>query len=81
MIDVQIVVDGKKNAFSFAEIQFEAAGQANMNALSSLIDALVKSKSRTFVVEFPKFGMSERFSLLNARKVFTSARKFLEGCE
>jgi hypothetical protein len=79
-LDVRIVVDGRSRAFVFDEIQFQAVGQANRNALAALIDALVKSKSRSFVVEVPKFGMSERFSLSNARRVFTSAREFLDGC-
>ena len=74
-LDVQIVVDGKSNAFIFDGIQFQAVGQANRNALSSLIDALVKSKSRSFVVEVKL----ESRSTLNARKVFTSAREFLDG--
>ena len=80
-VDVQIVVDGKRHPFGFAEIQFEAKGPANRNSLAALIDALTKSRARSFVVEVPKFGISERFSLLGAQKVFKSAKDFLDGCE
>jgi hypothetical protein len=79
-VAVQFVVDGKSHAFDFAEIQFEAKGPARVNALSALIDALTKSKGKEFIVEFPKLGKSERFSLLGAKKAMTSAKEFLDGC-
>src|SRR5262245_2394843 len=79
-VDVQIIIDRKNHPFSLDENQFKAAGRANMNALHALIDALVQSKGRSFVVEFPKFGTSERFSLLDARRAFKSASYFLKEC-
>lgn len=80
-IDVQFVVDGKNYPFSLDEIQFEARGQYKINAIHALIEALAKSRSRTFVVEFPKNGMSEKFSLLGAKAALKSAKDFLDGCE
>jgi hypothetical protein len=80
-VDVQIIVDGSNYPFYFEEIQFKAAGRINMVSLHALINALVKSNQKTFTVEFPKFGNSETFSLLDARKALGSAAAFLSGCE
>ena len=80
-IDVQFVVDNKNHAFYLEEIQFRASGRANLNSFHALVDALATSKARRFVVEFPKFRMSERFSLLNAREALGSGQEFLRGCE
>lgn len=80
-VAVQIVVDGKNHAFDFEEIEFKAQGPAKRGALSELVDALTRSKGKSFVVEFPKLGKSEQFSLLGARKAMTSAKDFLDGCE
>jgi hypothetical protein len=80
-VAVQFVVDGKGHAFDFEEIEFKARGAAKHGALSALIDALAKSKGKSFVVEFPNLGKSELFSLLGARKAMTSAKEFLDGCE
>jgi hypothetical protein len=80
-VAVQIVIDGKSHAFDFEEIEFKAQGAAKHGALSALIDALTKSKGKSFAVEFPKLGKSEQFSLLGARKAMTSAKEFLDGCE
>lgn len=80
-IAVQIIVDGKNYPFYLDEDQFEARGRANMQSLHSLIDALVKSTGQHFVVEYPKFGTSEQFSLLGTEEAFKSANDFLDGCE
>lgn len=80
-VTVQVIVDGENYPFILEEIQFQASGRANRNSLYSLVDALAKSKGKTFKVEFPKFGIAETFSLLDARKAFKSAKDFLEGCE
>jgi hypothetical protein len=80
-VAVQFVVDGKSHAFDFAEIEFKATGAAKHGALSALIDALAKSKGKSFVVEYPNLGKSELFSLLGARKAMTSPKEFLDGCE
>ena len=79
-VAVQFVVDGKVHSFEMDEIQFLAKGPEQASALSALIDALTTSKSKSFAVEFPKLGVSERFSLLGARKAMTSAKEFLDGC-
>jgi len=73
-ITVQIVVDDENHAFDLAEIQFIASGRANLLSFQRLVDDLAASKGRTFAVEFPKFGMGERFSLLGASKAAKAAR-------
>jgi hypothetical protein len=78
---VQFVVDGKNLAFDFQEIQFEAKSAEQRTALSALIDALVKSKGKSFTVTYPKLGRSEQFSLRGAKKAMTSGKEFLDGCE
>ena len=80
-VDIQIVVDGRSHPFALDEIQFLASDRANRKSLASLVDALAKSKAKTFKVEFPKLGVAETFSLLGARKAFKSAKDFLEDCE
>ncbi|MGE0061080.1 MAG: hypothetical protein AB7T86_03280 [Xanthobacteraceae bacterium] len=79
-IIVQIVIDDENHSFSLREAHFKASGRAGLNALYSLVEAIVKSRSKSFVVEYPKFGSSERFSLLGAKKALESAGEFLRGC-
>jgi len=79
-IAVQVIVDGKNYPFYLDEIQFKASGRARFQSLYSLIDALASARDASFIVEFPKFGMAERFSLLDAKKALASAREFLESC-
>ena len=79
-IDVQIVVDGRGYPFALSEIQFEARERTSMESLQRLVDALVKSRARSFTVKFPELGLEEAFSLLDARRVFKSARDFFDGC-
>jgi len=78
---VQFVVDGKAYAFDFNEIRFKAKGADKRKTLSSLIDALVNSKGKSFTMEFPQLGKSEQFSTLGAKKAMTSGKQFLDGCE
>ena len=73
-IAVQIIVDGENHAFYLEENQFKAGGRANLQSFHRLVDALAASKGKTFAVEFPKFGMSERFSLFGAPKAVKAAR-------
>jgi hypothetical protein len=81
-VDVQIVVDRNSHAFSLEESQFRAEGRANKESLAVLVTALRTSKSRSFVVEFPASRISERFSLLDARKALgTKRNEILDGCE
>jgi hypothetical protein len=79
-VAVQFAVDGKSYAFDMDEIHFIAKSDAQKAALSALIDAIVSGKSKSFAVEFPKLGVTERFSLLGAKKAMTSATEFLDGC-
>jgi hypothetical protein len=80
-ITIQIVVDGKSFPFDLDEIQYIATGRANREALASLVSAFAGSKGRSFVVEFPKFGMAERFSLVDVRRAVGSGRgSVLDGC-
>jgi len=79
-IDVQIVIEGESHAFILDEIQWEANGRARMNNIYSLVKALTNASEPSFIIEFPKFGMSERFSLLDARKTLGSPGKFLRDC-
>jgi hypothetical protein len=67
-IAAQIVIDGKSHAFDLDETEFKAEGRAKRSALSALIEALTKSKGKSFVVEFPKLGRTEQFALLGAKK-------------
>jgi len=80
-IEVQINVDARKYPFRFDEIQFRATGKEGVTALSSLIESLVKSKRKTFTVEFSPSGNSETFSVRGAKKAFVSPTEFLSGCE
>ena len=80
-IEVQINVDARKYPFRFDEIQFRATGKEGVTALSSLIESLVKSKRKTFTVEFSPSGNSETFSVRGAKKAFVSPNEFLSGCE
>jgi hypothetical protein len=79
-VAVRFVIDGKTHTFEMDEIQFKADGPG-LSALSALIDALTRAKSKSFAVEYPKLGVTERFSLLGAKKAMTSAKEFLDGCE
>jgi len=78
MVDVAIVVDGKSHPFQFAEIQFQAKDAASLADLGAVIDALAKSRSNSFVLQF--LGTSETFSLAGAKKALKSSKDFLEDC-
>jgi hypothetical protein len=67
-LTVQIVVDRDSHAFELNEIQFTASSNADKLRFFALVDALVASKQKSFVVEFPKYATSETFSLRDARK-------------
>jgi len=80
-VTVQVVVDGENYAFDFDEIQFTASSRAEKWRFRALVDALVASKQKTFVVEFPKYNTSETFSLLDARKSLGQGKSsILKGC-
>ena len=79
-VDVQFVVDGKSHPFQFDEIQFQAKDAAGIANLGAVIDALAKSRSSSFVMQLPKLGTSETFSLAGARKALASSKDFLEEC-
>jgi hypothetical protein len=80
-VTVQIVVDGRSHAFFFAEIQFEPKTRLGRQSLESLVNALANSRSKHFTVEYPKYGVAEQFSLLDAKRALGSGRKsILAGC-
>lgn len=80
-IVVQIIVDGKNHPFYLQETQFHARGRMNYMSLGGLVNALAASKNRSFTVEFPKYGVAERFSLMDARRALGSDRSsILSGC-
>jgi hypothetical protein len=74
---VQIVVDGKNHPFNFDEVQYIAGGRSFRLALDRLVDALKEAKAKSFVVEFPKQRVAERFSLLNVKDAIGD---ILSGC-
>jgi hypothetical protein len=57
-VTVQIVVDGDSFRFELNEIQFTAGSRAEKWRFFALVDALVASKQKSFVVEFPKYSAS-----------------------
>ena len=78
---VQIVVDGDSHAFALEEIQYLANSNSEKLNFFALVDALVASKQRSFVVEFAKYETAETFSLLDARKSLGEGKKsILAGC-
>jgi hypothetical protein len=80
-VTVQIVVDGDSHAFDLQEIQFLASSNTEKLQFFALVDALVASKQKSFVVEFPKYDMAETFSLLDARKSLGDGKNsILAGC-
>jgi hypothetical protein len=80
-VTVQIVVDGDSFPFELNEIQFTAGSRAEKWRFFALVDALVASKQKSFVVEFPKYDTSETFSLLDARKSLGQGKSsILSGC-
>jgi hypothetical protein len=57
-VTVQIVVDGDSFPFELNEIQFTASSRAEKWRFFALVDALVASKQKSFVVEFQKYSAS-----------------------
>jgi hypothetical protein len=81
-VTVQIVVDGENHPFDFDEIRFLANSNRAMLNLQALIDALSASKQKHFIVEFPKYKVSETFSSLDARKSLRVGKKsIIDGCD
>ena len=67
--------------FALQEIQYLANSNSEKLNFFALVDALVASKQRSFVVEFPKYETAETFSLLDARKSLGEGKKsILAGC-
>ena len=80
-VTVQIVVDGDSHAFALQEIRYLANSNSEKLNFFALVDALVASKQKSFVVEFPKYETAETFSLLDARKSLGEGKKsILAGC-
>jgi hypothetical protein len=58
-----------------------ASSRSRQLDFRALTDALFASKGKSFVVEFPKYNMSETFSLLDARKALGRGKdSILKGC-
>lgn len=74
-VTVQIIVDGKNHPFHLKRDQFKAESRAGKEALASLVDALMKSRQKSFTVEFPKYNVVETFSLLDAAKSLRDGKK------
>ncbi len=80
-VTVQIIVDGDSHAFDLNEIEFEASSRTDKQQFRALVDALVASKRKSFVVAFPQYQTSETFSLSDARKsIGVGKDSILEGC-
>jgi hypothetical protein len=80
-VTVQIVVDGDSYAFDLQEIQYLANSNTEKLHFLALVDALVASKKKSFVVEFPKYDAAETFSTLDARKSLGDGKNsILAGC-
>ena len=82
---VQILIDGRNYPFhmtaEFSSLGFKGAGRAARESMGALADALARGRQRNFVVEYPKYGKSESFSLLDARRILGTGRTgILEGC-
>jgi hypothetical protein len=83
LVTVQFIVDGKNHSFYFQEIRFKADTRANQWALRNFVNALLSSKQKSFVAEFPKYNTAETFSLLNVRDSIGADKKkgsILKGC-
>lgn len=82
LVTVQFIVDGKNHLFNFPEMGFKAETRANQWALRDFVNALLSSKKKSFVAEFPKHNTAETFSLLNVRDSIGTRKKgtILKGC-
>lgn len=74
-VDIQIIVDGKNHPFEIKDTQYLAAGRGFRNNLEELVSSIRSSKNKYFTVEYPKYNVVERFSLLNARSSLSSGKK------
>jgi hypothetical protein len=80
--DLQIVVAGESFDFELTGSEDcsgreEIAGRNRINRLAGLVDALVKTKRNSFVVELPAAQKQISFSTLDARKWL---KGLLDGC-
>ena len=73
---IQVVVDGESFSFSvsnngnsFSRLRYEKlSARGTRMDLFRFVKALIVSRSENFIVEIPKLGRSERFSLKDASK-------------
>lgn len=81
-LDIQIVVDGKNYPLNLDDkMAYDGIGRNFYQALYSVAEALRKTKSKTFTVEYPMSGKSETFSTLNARDALGDGKKsMLDAC-
>lgn len=82
---VQFIVDGKIYPFMWDRkyhfvLSILAANKER--DLHEFVTALASSNQQTFIMRFPKYKNSEKFSLLDARKVLGNGKDFiLDRCE
>ncbi len=80
-VTVQIIVDDDNYPFELNEIEFTANSLSGKRQFRALLDALVASRKKSFVIEFPKYNTSETFSLRDARKIVGRGKdSIIEGC-
>ena len=71
---MQIIVGGTSYPFVFSNGSYENDSLSGSVIFHSLVRALMNSKGKTFTIEVPKEGVSEEFSLADARKVLGGFR-------
>ena len=81
---VQFIVGGKSYPFTWdRKYRYVWATLAEEEReVHEFVTALASSSQQTFVMRFPKYKYSEKFSLIDARKVLGSGKDFiLDRCE
>ena len=79
-VAIQVIIDGVNYPFISGpnnfdtDLTFQAAGRAARQDLENIVHALIRSRQKTFLIEFPKYRYSENFSLLDARRALVDRR-------
>jgi hypothetical protein len=78
----QIVVDDANYPFTLQGTIIVIENTADAQIFKALINAFLKTRSKTFSVEFPKYNIAEGFSLLSARNALAKGRRtIIDGCD
>jgi hypothetical protein len=81
VVDVQVIVDGKNHPFNLIDGSYLGAGRSFRQDIENVVNALRKSKGKTFDVEYPMAGKKDTFSLQNARTALGAGKaSILSGC-